>query len=121
MFGTLRKLLSGEPERPLRARAPRVAVAARSFVTIDRKPYPLKNWSLSGVLFGPYDGDLIVRQRFRMTVAVKDAVNDIEFDTDAVVVRRMGSDLAAQFFQLHPAYRARIEKYFSSYGQQAPR
>jgi hypothetical protein len=98
-----------------RRQSPRVAVPPECQIRIGTKSYPLRNWSTSGFIAGPYDGDLGVKQRFKLTVAVRQDHFNIEFDAEAVVVRIDASGLAARFVFLPPAQKRQIEAYFAFY------
>ncbi|MBI1774274.1 MAG: hypothetical protein HYR63_02905 [Proteobacteria bacterium] len=84
---------------------------------IDGKRYPMKSWSTLGILLDPYHGDLVPKQRSRLTVSVKDNQFNIEFDADIIVTRVDKNGLAAQFFYLNPTYKKQIEDYLKYYGQ----
>ena len=100
-----------------RRMAPRVDARGEAVCLIDGQKYRLKNWSKIGVLVGPYNGGLIVKQRSRVTVMVKDEKFTIEFDADIVVTRVDDNGLAAKFFYLNPAYSKQIDEYMKYYGQ----
>lgn len=81
-------------------------------VRIDSRAYPLVNWSATGVLIGGHGDHLVKGQRFRMQVDVKDGTEAISFGCEALVVRKQGNKVAAQFVMIDKAVKARIHKHF---------
>jgi hypothetical protein len=75
---------------------------------IDSRSYPLVNWSATGVLIGGHDDHLGKGQRFRMQVDVKDGQETISFDCEAMVVRKLGDKLAAQFVMIDKHKKAQM-------------
>lgn len=92
-------------------RAVRVNTTAGS-VRIDSRDYSLVNWSATGVLIGGHGDHLAKGQRFKMQVDVKDGAEAISFVCEAVVVRKQGDKLAAQFVMIDKIIKARIHRYF---------
>lgn len=110
MLGSLKRMMGGGDKQE--ARAPRVPMVDAS-VSIDRKVYPLQNWSLSGFLLSPYEGDLVPKQRVYLELLFKDGEKEVSFATDAIVVRVDGGGLAARFPpDIRPDARRAIENYF---------
>lgn len=81
-------------------------------VWIDSRSYPLVNWSATGVLISGHGDHLAKGQRFKLRVDVKDGSDAISFGCEAVVVRKQGDKLAAQFLTIDRNVKARIHKYF---------
>ncbi|MBI1775967.1 MAG: hypothetical protein HYR63_11530 [Proteobacteria bacterium] len=100
--------------------APRVPTPPQCVVKIDSKIYPLRNWSTLGFLAGSYEGDLIVKQRIKLAIAVRQDHFNIAFDAEAVVVRIEGGEIAGRFIFLQPEKRREIEAYFVHYARGGP-
>ncbi len=98
------------------ARKPVVSRGEAVAIIDGNKRYTMKSWSTVGLLIDPYHGDLVQKQRSRVTIQVKDNQFNIEFDTDIVVTRIDKNGLAAQFFYLNPTYKKQIEEYLKYYG-----
>lgn len=81
-------------------------------VRVDSRSYPLVNWSATGVLIGAHGDHLAKGQRFKMQVDVSDSEEAISFSCEAVVVRKQGDKLAAQFVLIDKNIKARIHRYF---------
>jgi hypothetical protein len=86
--------------------------ALAGLVWIDSRSYPLVNWSATGVLISGHGDHLAKGQRFKLRVDVKDGSDAISFGCEAVVVRKQGDKLAAQFLTIDRNVKARIHKYF---------
>ncbi len=118
MVGVLtqvKRFFAAEPAGANRRQAPRVDTPPQCAVYFDGKAYPLKNWSALGFLAGPYDGGLIVRQRCKLTIHVRQDHFDIEFDAEAIIVRKDAGGLAGRFIFLPPDKKRQIEAYFAFY------
>jgi hypothetical protein len=105
-----KKAAAGAARRPPAPRGEAVAIFD------GNKRFPLKSWSTVGILIDPYHGDLVQKQRSRVTIQVKDQQFNIEFEADIVVTRIDKNGLAAQFFYLNPAYKKQIDDYLKYYG-----
>jgi hypothetical protein len=81
-------------------------------VKIDSRNYPIVNWSATGVLIGGHGDHLTKGQRFRMKVDVKDGAEAITFDCEALVVRKQGDKIAAQFVMIDKNVKTQIHRYF---------
>ncbi|KZD12252.1 hypothetical protein [Oceanibaculum pacificum] len=93
--------------------APRVPVSDGCHVEMDGKSYPMKNWSATGLFFGPYEGDVVPRQKLYLRVTVKDAAFDFDFPAEAIVARVQNGMIGAYFADLNPGFKKMIYKYFS--------
>ena len=98
-----------------RRQAPRVETPPECAVYFDGKRYPLKNWSTLGFLAGAYDGGLIVKQRCKLKVHVRQDAFDIAFECEAVIVRKDAGGIAGRFIFLPPDKKRQIEAYFAHY------
>ncbi|MBI1774215.1 MAG: hypothetical protein HYR63_02605 [Proteobacteria bacterium] len=98
-----------------RRQAPRVDTPPECAVFFDGKRFPLKNWSTLGFLAGPYDGDLIAKQRCKLKIHVRQETFDIAFDAEAIIVRTDASGIAGRFIFLPPDKKRQIEGYFAHF------
>ena len=96
-----------------RRQAPRIDTPPECAVFFDGQRYPLKNWSTLGFLAGPYDGGLIIKQRCKLKVHVRQGQFDIAFDAEAIIVRRDAAGIAGRFIFLPPEKKRQIEAYFA--------
>lgn len=110
MLGSLKRMMGSEKAPP--PRATRVPMMDAS-VSIDRKVYPLQNWSVSGFLLSPYEGDLVPRQRVYLELLIREGEREMSFATDAIVVRVDQGGLAARFPpDIRPDAKRAIDAYF---------
>jgi hypothetical protein len=83
-----------------------------SSVRIDSREYPLVNWSATGVLIGGHGDHLAKGQRFKMQVDVKEGAESISFGCEALVVRKQGDKIAAQFVMIDKTIKAQLHRHF---------
>ena len=114
LLATLKNMLMADEKRV----APRLETDNGCLIELDGKTYPMKNWSATGVYFGPYDGDVVPRQKLYLRVLVKDEVFDIDFPAEAVVARVQDGMVGAYFWKLNPGFKKQIYKYFSHYREE---
>jgi hypothetical protein len=81
-------------------------------VRIDSRNYELVNWSATGVLIGGHGDHLAKGQRFKMQVDVRENAEAISFSCEAVVVRKQGDKVAAQFVLIDKSIKAQIHRHF---------
>ena len=93
----------------------RVDTPIECFVTIDGRQHPLKNWSATGFLAGPYDGDLKENRGITVRIAIRHEQHDFVLDARAVVVRRDAGGLAARFIAIPPQSQKLMDDYFSHF------
>jgi hypothetical protein len=98
-----------------RRQAPRVAVPPECVIRIGSRSYQLLNWSVLGFIAGSYTGSLAPKQRFKLSVKVRQDHFDIDFDAEALVVRIDATGIAARFLFLPPDKKRQIEAYFAFY------
>jgi hypothetical protein len=115
VLGQVKRFFGAQPAGANRRQAPRVDTPPECAVFFDGKRYALKNWSTLGFLAGPYDGSLIVKQRCKLRVHVRQDQFDIEFDAEAIVVRKDAGGIAGRFIFLPPDKKRQIEAYFAHY------
>ena len=105
-------LLTRKPRGPAvaeRRRAPRIELK-RGGAKVDSKTFVLKNVSTQGFLLEAYDGDLIARQRVYLTLMLPVDGQELDYRTDAQVVRIDARNLAGRFNDLRPDARRAIER-----------
>jgi hypothetical protein len=109
------------PIRPTpsdRRQAPRIAAPPNCAVlSVDGAPYPLKNWSVTGFLADPYEGNLAVGQKCFVNIHVRQDPFDIAFAAEVVIVRKKERELAGRFVFLPSDNRGQIEAYFAYFAQ----
>ena len=111
----MKRFFAPEPQGANRRQAPRIDTPPECSVFFDGKRYPLRNWSTLGFLAGPYDGSLIVKQRCKLKVHVRQEQFDIAFEAEAVIVRKDSGGIAGRFIFLPPDKKRQIESYFAFY------
>jgi hypothetical protein len=92
-----------------RRRAARIELK-RGSVKVDSKTFTLKNLSTQGFLLTPYDGDLVARQRVYLTLTLQVDGQELDYATDAQVVRIDARNLAGRFNDLRPDARRAIAR-----------
>lgn len=105
MFGLSKKPPADKDQRV----APRVEVPG-ALVRIDSKDFPIANLSASGFLLMPYEGDLILRQKFYLTLILPDGDKVLDFDCTARVARLTPQGLGAYFIDLRVDARFAVEE-----------
>lgn len=109
MFAKLKEMLTVEERRV----APRAEPRGDCFVELDNQTYELKNWSLTGLFFGPCDR-VVPKQKIYLRLHVKNDVVDIDFPVEAVVARVQPDGMVGAFFyQMNPGLKKQIIKYFT--------
>ena len=111
-FRQLRGYLGWGTER---RQAERFDMPGHCFVVIEGNQYPLRNWSATGFLASPYDGDLTVDKTFSVGISVRQDNFDFIVDAEAVVVRRDDAGLAARIVSVSPERRRQIDDLFSQF------
>lgn len=108
MFGLSKKPVVVQDQRA----APRVEVPG-ALMRIDSKEFPIANISVSGFLIAPYEGDLILRQKFYLTLVLPDGDKTADFNVEARVARLAPAGLGAYFLDLRLDARMAIEELLS--------
>ncbi|NQW09162.1 MAG: hypothetical protein HQ481_04675 [Alphaproteobacteria bacterium] len=94
------------PVTPLtdRRRQQRLRTHGDSYVRVEGRDVPLKNWSEDGLLAGPYAGGLVVGQRAKLRIVIQDFHDrdgPVALDDVSVVIKRIDrSGVAARFHGL---------------------
>ena len=115
MLEQVRGWLEGGAKLFDRRRAPRIETPPECFVVIDGRQYGLRNWSSSGLLVSPYDGDLKENRGFAVRIAIRQEPYNFVIDARAIVVRRDAGGLAARFITMSAQHRQLLDDYFNTY------
>lgn len=95
--------------------SPRVATTANDYVTFNNVRFPLRNWSATGLLFGPMGTPPDVGQKLTLKVTVTCGQDRLRFDAACQVVRVAGGQVAAKYDCQSPEAAARIRAYFEAH------
>jgi hypothetical protein len=94
--------------------APRLATTANDRVTFNNVDYPLRNWSATGLLFGPMGHSPAIGQKLALKVVVRCGEDRLRFDATGEVVR-VANNLIAVRYECHSGdTAARIKDHFAS-------
>jgi hypothetical protein len=80
-----------------RRASPRVPTSANDYVTFNNVRFPLRNWSATGVLFGPMGTPPAVGQKLALKVTVTCGHERLRFDAACDVVRVANGQVAARY------------------------
>lgn len=114
------------PRTPVtdRRRQPRLEPLGDSYVRIDGRDHPLRNWSEDGLLVSPYVGALVPGQRATLAVVIRDwhdPDGSLRLDGLAVVVLRIDRfGLAARFRSLERYKAAALRQHYARKRRSAP-
>ncbi|HEX9462239.1 MAG TPA: PilZ domain-containing protein [Alphaproteobacteria bacterium] len=97
-----------------RRTSPRVQTTANDYVTFNNVQFPLRNWSGSGLLFGPMGSPLDIGQKLTLKVTVRCGDDRLRFDADCEVARVANGLVAVRYQCLSGDTAARIRDHFSS-------
>jgi hypothetical protein len=95
--------------------SPRVATSANDYVTFNSVRFPLKNWSGSGLLFGPMGSPPAVGQKLTLQVTVMCGQDRLRFDAACEVVRVVNNLVAAKYACQSADTAAKIRAYFEAH------
>lgn len=107
------------PRTPVtdRRRQRRLEPHGDSYVRIDGRDHPLRNWSEDGLLVSPYAGSLVAGQRATLSVVISDWHDPdgvLRLDGLAVTVLRIDRfGLAARFRRLEPYKSAALKQHYA--------
>ena len=100
-----------------RRRQRRLAPHGDSYVRIDGRDHPLKNWSEDGLLVEPYVGALVPGQRAVLSVVIRDwhdRDGTLRLDKIAVTVLRIDRfGLAARFRKVERYKAAALKEHYA--------
>jgi hypothetical protein len=98
-----------------RRAAPRVATTANDYVTFNDVRFPLRNWSASGLLFGPMGTPPATGQKLTLKVTVTCGHDRLRFDAACEVVRVANNVVAAKYECQSADAAPRIRAYFDAH------
>lgn len=106
------------PRTPVteRRRQPRLEPQGDSYVRIDGRDHPVRNWSEDGLLLSPYVGGLVPGQRATLSVVIRDWHDPdgvLRLDNLAAVVLRIDRfGLALRFRSLERYKAAALKQHY---------
>jgi len=95
--------------------SPRVTTGANDYVTFNSVRFPLKNWSATGLLFGPMGAPPEVGHKVTLNVTVTCGQDRLRFDAACQVVRVVNNLVAAKYDCQAADVAARIRAYFEAH------
>ncbi|HTO81369.1 MAG TPA: PilZ domain-containing protein [Methylomirabilota bacterium] len=98
-----------------RRTSPRLATTANDYVTFNSVRFPLRNWSASGLLFGPMGTPPGIGQKLTLNVTVMCGQDRLRFDAACEVVRVASNLVAARYACQSPEVAAKIRAYFEAH------
>lgn len=109
------------PTTPLteRRRQQRVRTHGDSYVRVEGRDVPLRNWSEEGFLAGPYSGGLAVGQRAKLRIVIQDFHDrdgPLVLDVSVVIKRIDRTGLAARFQGLERYKSAALKEFYALKG-----
>ncbi|WP_430435958.1 hypothetical protein [Oceanibaculum nanhaiense] len=87
-----------------------------AYVRIDRRDYPLHDWSPEGLLIHPYRGGLIPNQKARVEAVIRDIQapdGTIRLNGMVLVTRIDSGGLAARWLIMPPSQREKLLHYYA--------
>jgi hypothetical protein len=91
----------GGPSKPEnnndRRTSPRLQTTANDHVTFNGVQFPLRNWSATGLLFGPMGTPSTVGQKLSLKVTVTCGADRLRFDAACDVIRVASGQVAARY------------------------
>jgi hypothetical protein len=108
--GTASKSQDGSDRRT----SPRLQTSANDYVTFNSVRFPLRNWSATGLLFGPMGTPPGVGQKLVLNVTVTCGNDRLRFNAACDVVRVANGQVAARYQCSSPEVAARIRDYFEA-------
>ena len=97
-----------------RRTSPRFQTTPNDYVTFNDVQYPLRNWSATGLLFGPMGAPPEIGQRFTLKVTVRCGDDRLRFDANCDVVRVVNGQIAVRYQPASAETASRIKAFFSS-------
>ena len=94
--------------------SPRMSAGPEDRVQLMGQRVPLRNWSETGLLFGPYAGTLAPGQTLRATVVLRNAYIAVSFDASLEIVRFSDGLVGAKYTCLDPNLPQRIKAHFAA-------
>ncbi len=97
-----------------RRMSPRMSAGPEDRVQLMGQRVPLRNWSETGLMFGPFAGLLAPGQTLRATVLLRNAYISIGFEASLEIVRFSDGLVAAKYNCADPHIRQRIKAHFAA-------
>ncbi|MBL8807470.1 MAG: hypothetical protein JNN22_11555 [Rhodospirillales bacterium] len=92
--------------------SPRMIAGPEDRIQIGGVRVPLRNWSETGLMFGPYNGLIAPGQRMRATVMLRNAYIAMGFEAELEIVRQVDGLVGAKYNCADPQARQRIKAHF---------
>ncbi len=116
MLESVKAWFGGTSVQPERRGAPRIEAPTSSTVTIKGRAHPLKNWSATGFLASPYDGEVTEKEPLSVHIEIQQDHESFGIDARAIAVRHDSAGLAATFTSMSTKDRQRLDAHFDCYG-----
>jgi hypothetical protein len=94
--------------------SPRMSAGPEDRVQLMGQRVPLRNWSETGLMFGPFVGTLVPGQTLRGTVLLRNAYISIGFEASLEIVRFADGLVGAKYSCADPHLRQRIKAHFAA-------
>ncbi len=94
--------------------SPRMSAGPEDRVQIMGQRVPLRNWSETGLMFGPFAGTLLPGQTLRATVLLRNAYISVGFEANLEIVRFADGLVGAKYTCADPHIRQRIKAHFAA-------
>ena len=104
---------AAKPQDGDRRAAPRVQTGPNDYVTFNNVRFPLRNWSVSGLLFGPMGNPPVLGEILILNVTVRCGDDRLRFDAKCEVARIANNLIAVRYECQSPEIAARIKAYFA--------
>jgi len=98
---------------PGRRLSPRMAAGPEDRVQLQGQRVALRNWSETGLMFGPFSGVLVPGQTVRATVLLRNAYISAGFEATLEIVRFADGLVGARYTCADPHMRQRIKAHFA--------
>ncbi len=92
--------------------SPRTIAGPEDRVQLGGVRVPLRNWSETGLMFGPYNGLIAPGQRMRATIMLRNAYISMGFEAEIEIVRQTDGLVGARYNCADPQARQRIKAHF---------
>lgn len=92
--------------------SPRTIAGPEDRVQLGGVRVPLRNWSETGIMFGPYNGLIAPGQRMRATIMLRNAYISMGFEAELEIVRQTDGLVGARYNCQDPQTRQRIKAHF---------
>ena len=97
-----------------RRMSPRFQTTPNDYVAYNDVQYPLRNWSATGLLFGPMGAPPEIGEQFTVKVTVRCGDDRLRFDATCNVVRVVNGQIAVSYQPVSAETASRIKAFFQS-------